>query len=47
MSKIIGCELIAQADLPFNFNKGACNTFGSSDEKALMCFGDSGQECHM
>ena len=47
MSKIVGCELVAQANLPFDFFKGACNTFRSSDEKALMCFGGSGQECHM
>ena len=48
MSKIIGCELVAQANLAFDFHAGACNTYGSSDEKALMCFdSDSSKECHM
>ena len=47
-SKIIGCELVAQADLPFDFIYGACNTFRPSNEKALMCFDyDSSKECHM
>ena len=34
-SKIVGCELVRQADMPFDFDRGFCNTF---DEKALMCF---------
>ena len=48
VSKIIGCQLIAQPDLPFNFDAGSCNTFRPSDEKALMCFDyNNNKECHM
>ena len=48
MSKIIGCQLVAQPDLPFNFYAGACNTFRPSDEKALMCFDYTiYKKCHM
>ena len=26
-NKIIGCEIVRQRDLPFDFIMGACNTF--------------------
>ena len=48
VSKIIGCQLVAQPDLPFNFYGGSCNTFRPSDEKTLMCFDSTNsKECHM
>ena len=37
-----------QADLPFDFAFGACNTFQLPDEKALLCFSlDDSRSCHM
>ena len=48
ITKIIGCELVAQGDLPFEFLRGSCSTFSVPEEKALMCFDYSNtQECHM
>ena len=47
-SKIIGCTLVGQADLPFTFDRGSCNTFKVPDEKALMCFDQSSRKmCRM
>ena len=44
-SKIIGCELVQQADMPFDFDRGFCNTF---NEKALMCFDiNNARKCRM
>ena len=38
---IIGCQVVRLPDLPFNFRYGSCNTFKQSEEKALMCFGNT------
>ena len=47
-SKIVGCEMIRQFDLPFDFDRGSCNTFQIPDEKVLMCFSDdSRKSCHL
>ena len=42
-----------QTDLPFNFDRGSCNTFKLPEEKVLMCFSADGWNlsrariCHM
>ena len=47
-AKVVGCEMIRQSDLPFNFDRGSCNTFQVPEEKVLMCFSeDSRKSCHM
>ena len=52
VSKIVGCRLERQADLPFTFEDGACNTFLSPTPIVLLCFasmqqGDGNdQACH-
>ena len=39
MSKIVGCELQRQGDLPFNHISATCNTFNlDGTEKAFLCF---------
>ena len=46
MSKIVGCSLTRQQDLPFNFGAGACNVF--NQQNVLLCFDQTeGQQCHM
>ena len=35
---MVGCELVRQSNLPFDFTLGACNTFSSPEEKILLCF---------
>ena len=37
-SKMVGCNLVRQSDMPFEFYVGACNTFKTPKEKVLMCF---------
>ena len=47
ISRIDGCSVKRVADMEFNFNYGACNTFQFDIEKILFCFGTiSGQHCH-
>ena len=47
-AKIVGCEMVRQSDLPFNFDRGACNTFEVPEEKVLMCFSnDNRKSCHL
>ena len=47
-AKVVGCEMIRQSDLPFDFDRGSCNTFEVPEEKVLMCFGlKSTKNCHM
>ena len=46
-SKIVGCKMIRQFDLPFDFSLGSCNTFQVPDEKVLMCFSESSKNCHL
>ena len=39
MSKIVGCELQRQGDLPFNHISATCNTFNQDGtEKVFLCF---------
>ena len=37
-SKMVGCDLVRQFNMPFELYKGACNTFKTPKEKVLMCF---------
>ena len=47
-SKIVGCNLESQTDLPFHFQSGACTTFNEPDLKILLCFAwNNERECHM
>merc|ERR1712136_493569 len=47
LSKIVGCKLIRQADMSFNFRAGSCNTFMHPKPRILLCFGDqSEKQCH-
>merc|ERR1711953_45603 len=44
-NKIVGCEIVRQRDLPFDFIMGACNTFqlpSETKDSVFMCFGSSG-----
>lgn len=46
-SKVSGCRLVRQADLPFDFKGGACNTIRQSEEKTLLCFDyDGSKNCY-
>ena len=48
MSKIEGCSLKRQEDLPFNFYHGACNVFNQPQTKILLCFEyTETQKCHL
>ena len=38
VSKIVGCRLERQADMPLTFPGGACNTFHSLTPIVLLCF---------
>jgi len=38
VSKIIGCQLVRQQDMIFEFYKGSCNTFTEPEPKVLLCF---------
>ena len=44
VSKVIGCNLVRQNDLPFDFEWGACNSFSYPSPKILLCFDSSSQE---
>ena len=48
VSKVVGCRLEKQADLPFSFNDGACNTFLYPTPIVLLCFDSyyGKQACH-
>ena len=46
-SKIEGCELVRQFDLPFDFHRGFCETFLQPVEQVLFCFDENSQQaCH-
>ena len=48
VSKIIGCGMVRQNDLTFNFYLGSCNSFTQPKPRILLCFDyDHGTECHM
>ena len=45
--KIIGCELVPQNDLTFDFEGGACNSFIRPEHMVLLCFDFAhAAECH-
>lgn len=45
-SKIEGCKLVRQHDLPFHFASGVCNSFLQPIERVLLCFDDNhGSTC--
>ena len=47
-SKVVGCKMTRQSDLPFDFYGGSCNTFAVPEEKVLMCFSeDSRKSCRV
>ena len=37
-SRIEGCKLVRQQDLPFDLERGSCNTFRQPTEQVLLCF---------
>ena len=46
-SKIEGCTLVRQQDLPFDHYYGSCKTFLQPTERVLLCFDYSqNQVCH-
>ena len=48
MSKIVGCSLVRQKDLPFDFDSGACNVFNQPQPKVFLCFDfNEKQKCQM
>ena len=48
MSKIEGCSMIRQEDLPFDFDRGACNVFNQPQPNVLLCFEyTQKQQCHL
>ena len=47
VSKIVGCQLVPQADMAFDFYIGACQSFNQPTPKILLCFDVyHGTECH-
>ena len=47
VSKIEGCELVLQGDLPFDYWEGSCNTFLEPTPRILLCFGRADSKvCH-
>ena len=47
-SKIVGCQMKRQLDLPFDFHAGSCTTSNGQDEKVLMCFPEGAlKKCHL
>ena len=38
VSKIVGCQMLRQSDMIFEFYKGSCNTFTEPEPKVLLCF---------
>ena len=34
--KLLGCKMLKQSDLPFDFEFGSCNNFKVPEEKALI-----------
>ena len=46
-SKVVGCDLVRQTDLAFQFNHGSCNAFNEPVPKVLLCFDeDENRLCH-
>lgn len=37
-SKVVGCELVRQIDLTFDFMQGSCNQFADPEPRVLLCF---------
>ena len=47
LSKIVGCEMVRQQDMDFDFYKGSCNSFTQPTPKVLLCFSYyHTKECH-
>ena len=48
ISKIVGCELQRQGDLPFQFRQGSCGVYPLNGvEEILLCFSESDRKmCH-
>jgi len=47
LSKINGCKMERQPDMPFDFYKGSCNTFSEPTPRVLLCFDFIGdRDCH-
>ena len=47
VSKIEGCKLTRQGDLPFDFYLGSCNSFMNPTPQIVLCFAKyAGKECH-
>ena len=47
VSKIIGCKMVRQNDLAFDFNDGSCNSFVQPKPRILLCFDwHHATECH-
>ena len=38
VSKVNGCRLERQADMSFNFENDACNTFVQQNPRVVLCF---------
>ena len=38
LSKIVGCEMVRQNDLTFDFELGSCNSFIQPKPRILLCF---------
>ena len=38
VSKIVGCEMVRQNDMAFDFNQGSCNSFAQPKPRILLCF---------
>ena len=48
VSKIVGCEMVRQNDLTFDFTSGSCNSFAQPKPRILLCFDYiHSTECHM
>ena len=48
VSKIVGCEMVRQNDMPFDFYYGSCNSFAQPKPRILLCFDNNHPtECHM
>ena len=47
VSKIVGCEMVRQDDMSFDFYVGSCNSFSHPKPLILLCFDYSHpSECH-
>ena len=47
VSKIVGCEMVRQNDMTFDFYLGSCNSFAQPKPRILLCFDDKrSSECN-